>query len=272
MTKTTIAATESPAPTTLDLLPSAWLPDCPMARIHIHWTGGGHTPNSVDLAHYHVLIDGAGRPVKGKPSILANSGRIKDGYAAHTFNANTGAIGISMCGMLHARESPFYAGPNPLTQSQWDAMIRAVAQLARVYDIAVTPRTILTHAEVQTNLGIAQRQKWDIARGVPSRPDLVGARAVGDVIRTGVALTLAEEIGDEVATRDPMPASNVVTVTADTLNFRRTPNGEVTGSLPRGTRVIVLELDGNWLQVRTPAGYVGWIHGAYVEPEDCIPA
>jgi hypothetical protein len=258
---------------TLDLLPAAWLPDCTMTRVHIHWTGGTHTPNSVDLAHYHVLIDGAGKPVKGKPSIALNSGWCKIGYAEHTYHANTNAIGISVCAMAGAREAPFDAGSHPITAPQWDAMIRAVAQLAKRYGIAITTRTILTHAEVQVNLGIPQRQKWDITRGVPGRPEIIGARAVGDFIRAAVASALREDEPTlPFPPTDQVPASRVVAVTADSLNFRRAPNGEDIGDVPRGTRLVVLGTDGAWLQVRTPAGYVGWVHGAYVEPVGLAPA
>ena len=46
---------------------------------------------------------------------------------------------------------------------------------------AVTPKTILSHAEVQGNLGIKQNGKWDIAR-LPFG-HLVGAKAIGDDFR-----------------------------------------------------------------------------------------
>jgi hypothetical protein len=50
------------------------------------------------------------------------------------------------------------------TKAQWDKMIQVVAELARHYRIPITPKTVLTHAEVQSNFGIAQRGKWDITR------------------------------------------------------------------------------------------------------------
>jgi len=54
------------------------------------------------------------------------------------------------------------------------------------------------------------------------------------------------------------------TVTAEILNFRRAPNGEIVGELPEGTFVTINAHDGSWMNVTTPAGYTGWVHGGYV--------
>ena len=53
-------------------------------------------------------------------------------------------------------------------------------------------------------------------------------------------------------------------VTAGWLNFRRTPDGEKIGSLPRGTAIAIVDREGAWYQVRSPGGYLGWVHGNYV--------
>lgn len=70
----------------------------------------------------------------------------------------------------------------------------------------------------------------------------------------------------------PAPvAERTGTVEADDLNFRAGPGvqNESKGSLPRGTIVAVLGEARNgttsWLNVRTPAGYVGWVAGRYVK-------
>lgn len=61
------------------------------------------------------------------------------------------------------------------------------------------------------------------------------------------------------------------TVTVDDLNFRRGPgaSNESTGTLPKGTEVTILDEAKNeltsWLKVRTPAGYVGWVAGKYIQ-------
>jgi hypothetical protein len=66
---------------------------------------------------------------------------------------------------------------------QWNAFIALLRQLVRQYKIPVTRQTVLSHAEVQATLGIEQQGKVDISFGVPGRPDLTTARAVGDYVR-----------------------------------------------------------------------------------------
>jgi hypothetical protein len=167
-------------------IPAAWLPKAKMVRIIVHWTAGGHKATATDRKHYHLLREGDGKLVRGIPSIAANQAPLKKGYAAHTLNCNSGSIGVSMCCMAGAKERPFDAGKAPMTRVQWDAMVGDVAQLARHYDIPVTRETVLSHAEVQTNLGIKQRGKWDIRRLAfdPDGPQT--ARACGDLFRAAV--------------------------------------------------------------------------------------
>lgn len=58
----------------------------------------------------------------------------------------------------------------------------------------------------------------------------------------------------------------VVGVAPDRLNFRASPNGQIRGQLPENTKVDLLAVRGEWAQVRTPAGYVGWVHNDYIKP------
>lgn len=48
-----------------------------------------------------------------------------------------------------------------MTQTQWNVMAEVVADLCETYGIAVTDKTVLAHGEVQKNLGIKQKGKWD---------------------------------------------------------------------------------------------------------------
>ena len=59
-----------------------------------------------------------------------------------------------------------------------------VRKLAKAYQIPVTLSTVLSHAEVQTTLGIKQNGKIDISFGIPGKPELKSARACGDYIRS----------------------------------------------------------------------------------------
>lgn len=181
------------------IIPASWLPPAKMDKVIVHWTAGGNKANSTDLKHYHILIEGDGKLVRGTPSIALNQKPLSTGYAAHTLNCNTGAIAVSLCGMVGAVESPFNPGKSPLTQAQWDLLPKVLADLSQAYDIPVTPKTMLSHAEVQGTLGIKQRAKWDISV-LPFNLKLKGAKAIGDAFR---AATKAELLS---------PAENVIVV------------------------------------------------------------
>ncbi|NLS06279.1 N-acetylmuramoyl-L-alanine amidase [Rhizobium sp. P32RR-XVIII] len=131
------------------------------------------------------MVEGDGNVVRGDHTIADNVSTVNDDYAAHTLRANTGSIGVSMACMAGAVESPFNAGKFPMTETQWNRAIEVIAHLADFYHIPVTDKTILSHAEVQTNLGIQQRGKWDVAR-LPLDPKTVGAKACGNKMRERV--------------------------------------------------------------------------------------
>ena len=244
----------------------AWLPRVPMRRIHWHWTAGTHTPNDHDRKAYHLLIDGDGNWHKGVPGIELNSGGIKAGYAAHTLNGNTDAIGISLCGMGGAQESPFRPGNWPIRPTQIDALVEGLRQLGKVYSIPVTRKTMLSHAEVQLTLGIAQRAKWDWTMLPGPVTSIKGALAIGDWIRGRVSEAAS------LAAADPIPAGATGRVTASSLIARNGPNGAQVGSIPRDTLVTVQEAQSGWLLVETPAGHRVWVSAEHVAIVDGPPA
>lgn len=145
-------------------IPASWLSNVDMRRIICHWTAGAYAPSENDLSHYHILIDGDGKLHRGTHTIADNESTGDGDYAAHTKGANSRAIGVSMCCMAGAKEAPFASGDFPMKQVQWEAMIDVVAQLCKKYQIAVTPRTVLGHGEVQKLLDIKQNGKWDPMR------------------------------------------------------------------------------------------------------------
>jgi N-acetyl-anhydromuramyl-L-alanine amidase AmpD len=161
-----------------------------MDRIVFHWTAGRHVANAGDRKHYHILIEGTGDLVRG-PSIALNASPVRPGYAAHTLNCNGGAIGVALCGMIGAQERPFDPGTEPITQAQWDKLALVIRDLCRFYGIPVSPRTVLSHAEVQRTLGIKQRAKWDVAR-LPFDLGTVGATDIGDEMRAATLLASAK--------------------------------------------------------------------------------
>jgi hypothetical protein len=163
-------------------------------RIHAHWTAGNHKSSADDRTHYHFVIDGDGTFHQGVKLPSMNSLTKKSGkWAYHTLSANTGALSISVACMGGAVERPFNSGRFPMTKVQWDKMILAIADLCEAYKIPVGPTTVLSHAEVQGNLGIKQKGKWDFTR-LSFDPSVVGAKACGDKMRREVQDVLSGRI------------------------------------------------------------------------------
>ena len=164
-----------------------------MQRVIWHWTAGSHKANATDRRHYHFIIEGDGTIVEGNHPPEANAviRSPNDGntYAAHTRGLNTGSIGIALAAMRGATERPFSAGPSPITEAQLDALARLTARLCTQYGIPLQRDTVLTHAEVQPTLKVAQRGKWDIC-WVPGMSGVGDPVAVGDGLRDRVANAL----------------------------------------------------------------------------------
>lgn len=182
-----IDALREPKPALKYVIPAAWLPNAPMKRIVGHWNGGGYIPSSLDKEHYHFLIDGDLVIHRGLHPVTANIPPLlsQDDYAAHTKGTNSYAIGVSICCMAGAMERPYVAGLAPMKKDQWEKYLDLLAVLAQRYDIPVTDKTILSHAEVQANLGVKQNGKWDFSV-LPFDRSVKGAKAVGDLMRKGV--------------------------------------------------------------------------------------
>ncbi len=160
-----------------------------MIRIIWHWTAGSHTANTTDKRHYHFIIEGDGTVVAGNhlPEVNAvlHNPNSSSTYAAHTRGLNTGSIGIAVAAMRGAQERPFNAGPSPITEAQVEALVKLTARLCAQYDIQVERDTVLSHAEVQPTLKVAQRNKWDIT-WLPGMKGVGDAVAVGDELRKAV--------------------------------------------------------------------------------------
>lgn len=197
------------------VIPETWMQPCVMKRVITHWTAGTHSASSLDKEHYHIIVEGDGNLVKGDHDIADNVSTSDDDYAAHTRRCNTGSIGISLAcmGGNEVKEDPFNAGPWPMTETQWDKMVEAVADLVTFYGISITPETVLSHAEVQGTLNIPQRGKWDFTR-LAFDPSVSGAKACGDKLRADVETMLDVRSGTAATvsirptqkTKKPVPA------------------------------------------------------------------
>ena len=147
-------------------------------------TAGAYKPNATDLEHYHYLIDDKGKVYEGnfKPEDNENC---NDGhYAAHTGGGNTGSIGISLCGMFgYVNRSD--CGKYPLTKVQCERAFKLIAELAKKYNIAITPQTVMTHYEFGVkNPQTTSSGKIDIVY-LPPYPS-VEKDKIGDFIRAKV--------------------------------------------------------------------------------------
>jgi hypothetical protein len=144
------------------LINEKYLPDSDAERIVLHWTGGGAEANSDDRQHYHIIVNQDGRLVYGVNSIRDNDNTRDGRYAAHCYRNNTRCIGLSLAGMADSVERPFDPGSAPITHAQYEIGCRVAAELCMRYKIDIVPKNVLNHGEVQSILGIKQRQKWDV--------------------------------------------------------------------------------------------------------------
>jgi hypothetical protein len=155
-------------------------------RLVMHHSAGSLTPTAFDLQHYHRMVTGEGKVLSGKFPISANAigHKLASGtYAAHTLNLNNGAIGLGMACMAGAEwASPraCKAFPRP---EQVDAFVAEAARLCGLYGITVTRKSVLSHAEVQTTLGVIQKGKWDFDYDPYGVLDTRDPVKIGDMLR-----------------------------------------------------------------------------------------
>lgn len=154
-----------------------------------HWTGGTHKANSIDVQHYHWIVNGDGSVVPGVGA-TRNFHPCPANYGAHTRNLNSGWLAISLACLGGPGTNENNQGQWPMTKAQADVMVAISAQLAEHYGIPVQrpskadPRGFFSHAEVQDALGISQAGKWDFT--VCYDPKIRGAKNVGDFFRQQV--------------------------------------------------------------------------------------
>lgn len=155
-----------------------------MKKIILHWTAGTNQPCNTDYEHYHYLINKDGVVIKGKYDVRDNENCTDGRYAAHTGGGNTGAIGVSMCGMAGFKSAK-EVGKYPLTKIQCEAAFKLIAELAKRYGINITPQTVMTHYEFgQKNPKTSSYGKIDIVY-LPPYPELTKDE-VGNFIRNKV--------------------------------------------------------------------------------------
>lgn len=156
-------------------------------RVHWHWTASTYNVSWDVRKHYNGVFDHEGNEYDGgapaQQQAFYMPGRVG---VSHTYRANTGAIGLSVAAMSGASANwgsrTVNPGKYPMTWEGIDAMLERTARYCRQFGIIPSPWTTITHAEVQTNIGIRQRGKWDI-RCFPDSNVLHGEKAAGDILR-----------------------------------------------------------------------------------------
>lgn len=156
-----------------------------MNKIILHWTAGTNQPCSTDYEHYHYLINKDGVILKGKfapeDNLNCNDGK----YAQHCGGGNTGAIGVSMCGMYVPKGVNIKQTKFPLTRIQCETTFKLVAELCKKYNIKITPQTVLTHYEFgQAHPKTSSYGKIDIVYLHPF-PE-IDKKNMGDFIRNKI--------------------------------------------------------------------------------------
>ena len=132
-----------------------------LKRITIHWTGGGNQASAYERTRYHFLCEGDGTVVEGDKPPEANLAPLGPDYVRHCGEFNSDNIGVGICGMMGAREKPFYAGLDQITAKGINAAVGVAADLCETYKIKVTRRTVFLHSEVRPRWGRG-KYKWDV--------------------------------------------------------------------------------------------------------------
>lgn len=181
--------------------------------------------------HYVIYLDGSvhvGRP-------LSKAG-------AHVRGRNTGTIGVCYVGGVASN------GRTPKdtrTAAQKAALTFLMSELVQKYP---SIRKISGHRDYANK----------------ACPSFDATREYANLIafaRKGG--TAGEKQADEDLIGD------VYRVSARVANFRAGPGEHVKGSLPRGTPVTATgDIAGNWMEVKSPAGYVGWMHESVLTEMD----
>lgn len=116
-------------------------------------------------------------------------------------------------------------------------------------------------------LMVAGHKEYALPHGRKSDPDF-DMNAFRDRISRVIGSPIEPTVPSPVAVPNPTPTGpgkfRVHGVFPDTLAFRMAVGGERRGELPENTIVSELARDGNWMQVRTPAGYTGWVAGRFL--------
>lgn len=121
-------------------------------KIYLHWSAG-HYDQFFDDYHANIAEDGS----------LYVSVDDFSTVLAHTWQRNTGAIGISIACCYNATTSNL--GAEPPTVAQIEALARVVCILAEALDLTIDKERVMTHAEAADLDGYGPAstcERWDL--------------------------------------------------------------------------------------------------------------
>jgi N-acetylmuramoyl-L-alanine amidase len=118
-------------------------------RIILHWTGGSYRMVH-DVYHYCVPYD----KIKDKAHVVKLL-KLNE-LGKHAFKANTGSVGISLCGMRNA--VPSNLGEAPITKAQLEVAAQFVAEFIAWHKLPLEAVTDHYHVDIE----VGRREKQDI--------------------------------------------------------------------------------------------------------------
>ena len=129
-----------------------------ITHLYLHWTAGRYQQFFAD---YHLNLDGEGQ-------LYQTCNRFTD-LKAHTYQRNSGAIGITLCCALDASwqgETPDL-GSYPPTTMQLVALAKVVAVLCAGLGLKLDAEAVMTHAEAACTDGYGagsgdSETRWDL--------------------------------------------------------------------------------------------------------------
>lgn len=175
---------------------------------------------------YHYVIHQGGKVERG---------RAESEIGAHVANQNTGKIGICFIGGLGKDGKGF----DSRTPEQTAAMIGLIEELLTRYPGA----KVVGHRD----LAATECPGFDVVPWWAS-------------VRAGKA----DPVPSKPST-DPVRSFGEGTVIGEGLRLRRSPAGNIITNLSRGTKVTLLEANGEWHRVRLADGQEGWVASRYLD-------
>ena len=130
-------------------------------HIYLHWTAGRYHQL---FSEYHLLIRGNGTLVASTPDFTD--------VLAHTWNRNTGSLGIALCcgkdAVMYA-DGTFDLGDYPPTPLQVESCAILLATLSKCWKLPLEPNKVMTHAEAAdldgygpSMAGTPAFERWDL--------------------------------------------------------------------------------------------------------------